>query len=266
MAEDRFLSKMKAGKLALGMSLRRGPYLVEHLAKAGFDWFQNDRMHGGLDWAESESMVYAAQASGITPLLRINAMPWASTEPDRHLPAEVARAMSLGYKIIKWSYCCVEEVRQCVGIASDWHRNIPPSSGAEMLEVEKESKSSVLIVPAAECLEAINTMEEAMSVDGVRAFVVSITDTSRILGHPFEVEHPDVWRVLDKAVSIAKRKGIWIGTNTSYIFHDVDSNAKRVKRLRDHGVDFVNLQNVQYLVDWAGRAMIDEIRSEVGSA
>ena len=44
MAEDRLLSKLRAGQIALGIGVRRGTWLVEHVAKAGFDWFQNDHM------------------------------------------------------------------------------------------------------------------------------------------------------------------------------------------------------------------------------
>jgi 2-keto-3-deoxy-L-rhamnonate aldolase RhmA len=121
-----------------------------------------------------------------------------------------------------------------------------------------------LIMPIVESLEVINTMEEAMSIDGIKAFGIGLTDVSRVLGHPFDVEHPDVWRVLDKAVNIAEKKGIWIGANVSYIFHDIESIVQRVKRLHDHGVDMVYMQGTGYLINWAGKAITAGIRAELG--
>lgn len=264
--EDRLLSKLKAGQLAVGVFHRSAPHLITQIQEAGYDWFMNDRMHGGLDWAEAEHMVAQARASGVTPTMRINSMPWASSEPDRHLPAEVGRALSLGYTAAMWSYSAVEEVRQCVRMADDWHRGSHYVSGDELREAEKKYKDATLIIPMVESLEAINLMEDAMSVDGIKAFFISITDTSRVLGHPFNVEHPDVWRVVDQAVTIGKKKGIWIGVNTSYMFHDIESNIKRVKRLRDHGVDFVATQGLSFVFYWAAKAMMEGIRSEGGCA
>ena len=203
MAEDRLYSKLKAGKLAIGCSVRRGAYLVEHLARGGFDYFANDMMHGGLDWAEAEHMVVAGKLHGISPTIRVNSMPWSgSTEPDRHLPAEIARAVSLGYTMVKWSFSSLKEVEQCIRMSSDWHRNVNPETGAGMLESEKQGKESVLVVPVAESIEAINMLEEVMQVDGVRAVRIAGTDGSIAAGHPFEYDHPDVWRLMDKAIFV----------------------------------------------------------------
>ncbi|MBC8393426.1 MAG: hypothetical protein H8E17_12775 [Deltaproteobacteria bacterium] len=260
LGENRLIEKLEKGEPAIGIQLRRGAYMVNYLAEAGFDWFINDLMHGGLDWAEAEHMVRAGEASGITPAMRVNSMPWAAPTPDRHLAAEIARTVSLGYQLILWSISHLDEVEMFLRMESDWHKDVPLSSGEEFEAAEKEMKRATIISPLIESQEGINNIEQIMEVPGLRMISIAVTDTSILMGHPFNVEHKDVWAFVDKVVDMARKRNIWVLANTSYMFNSIDKNVDRIKRLVDHGVNLIWVQSVGYLVHWASKAIIDSVK------
>lgn len=259
LGENPMLDKLESGKPAVGIQLRRGAYMVNFLAEAGYDLFINDLMHGGLDWSECEHMVRAGQASGITPAIRVNSMPWAAASPDRHIPAEVARCVSLGYQLILWSISHVDEVEMCLRMESDWHKDTPIKSGEEFKAAEKKMKRATIVSPLIESVEGVKKIEQIMDVPGLRMISIACTDTSIIMGHPFNVEHDEVWTFVDKVVEMARKKNIWVLANTSYMFNSIESNVDRIKRLFDHGVNVIWLQSVGYLVHWASKAILDKL-------
>ena len=71
MHPNKMKAKLAAGDPALGLSLMiPSPQLVEMAGGVGFDWVLIDCEHGTITLETVELMIMAAEASGVTPIVR----------------------------------------------------------------------------------------------------------------------------------------------------------------------------------------------------
>ena len=64
-------AKLAAGEPALGLSIMiPSPQLVEMAGGLGFDWVLIDCEHGSITLESAELMIMAAEAAGVTPIVR----------------------------------------------------------------------------------------------------------------------------------------------------------------------------------------------------
>ena len=86
MSTNKMKALLRAGKPALGCSIMiPSPQMVEMAAHAGFDWVLIDMEHGTIGLETAELMIMAAEARGITPIVRPrnNASPEITSVMDR---------------------------------------------------------------------------------------------------------------------------------------------------------------------------------------
>lgn len=92
---DRLLANLQSGKPSLCAYVFSHPNLVEVAGLAGFDCFMADMMFTALDWEQIAQLIRAACGTGIAPLIRVQAYPWADGI-DRRTISDAARALALG--------------------------------------------------------------------------------------------------------------------------------------------------------------------------
>ncbi|HEX6632812.1 MAG TPA: siderophore biosynthesis protein SbnG, partial [Usitatibacter sp.] len=69
--KNRMKAKLAAGEPAFGLSVMiPSPQVVESAAGLGFDWVLIDCEHGTIGVESMELMIVAAEASGLTPIVR----------------------------------------------------------------------------------------------------------------------------------------------------------------------------------------------------
>ena len=264
---DKLLEAVKAKQFSLGiLEVTASPEVVETLAYAGFDWVCIDLMFESTDWRLAAHMVRAAKAWGITPLIRVPSNPWVAGE-DPHVLVDITRALGIGATGVLVSVDTPRTVAMAVEVCKEWHRNIHIMPFADDMrryaEVQKAMAEDTLLVPLLESQGALENMEEFCKVPGLKAICIAISDASRMLGHPFDYEHPDVWQVVDQAASLAEKYGLYLMGNTGYQFQDPESIAKRIKRLYDHGVRMVLIQSTGALLQFFCQRIIQATRAEV---
>ena len=92
---DRLLANLKNGKPSLCAYVFSHPNMVEVAGIAGIDCFMADMMFTALDWDNIAHLVRAARGTGISPMIRVQAFPWADGT-DRRTISDAARALALG--------------------------------------------------------------------------------------------------------------------------------------------------------------------------
>ena len=71
MPVNRMKTKFAAGEAAFGLSVMiPSPQIVESAAGMGFDWVLIDCEHGTIGVESMELMLMAAEAAGVTPIVR----------------------------------------------------------------------------------------------------------------------------------------------------------------------------------------------------
>lgn len=242
---DRLLSKLDNNEVALGvMDVLSSPEIAMTMAASGLDYVTIDQMFTSTDWERTAHIIRAAKATGISPMVRLQTSPWIGGTPG--LAAQCIRAQGIGATSVMASTSSREEVEAMVAAATDWHREIHIIKFHQSMDnfgdYEIEAAGQTLALPLLESQTTIEQFDEILSVEGLKAVFLGISDLSRVLGYPFQYEHPEVWRMIDKIVAICEKRGIVCGGNTGYEFQTPETIAPRVCRLVDHGIRLIMIQ------------------------
>lgn len=265
---NKLLEAAKARRLSIGiLEVTASPEIVETLAFAGFDWVCIDLMFESTDWTLAAHMVRAAKGAGISPVIRVPSNPWAAGE-DAHVLVDVTRAIGIDATGVMVSLDSPRLLAKAVEVSREWHRNIHVVPFADDMrlqeQMQKQMADDTLLIPLLESDYALQNLEEFFRVEGLKAVSIGISDASKMLGHPLDYEHPDVWHLIDKAASLADKYGLYLMGNTGYQFRDAESIAKRIRRLHDHGVRMVTVQSTGALLQFFCQAILRATKAELG--
>ena len=254
----RIATKLKDGKLSVGIQSKGALIAMNALGKAGYDFVVIDMMWGTLAWESLHHNILAARQANLAPLVRIDAFPWAEGGDDRRIAVETAHAFSLGAGGVCASVSSVGEVMQMSKAMADGHQmgDIPLDP---KLRSHREERT-LGIFPIIESTEAYRDLEKILDVPGVVAPFLGCTDLAKQAGHPFDPEHPEVWRLVDKAVHLAAQRGKTIMANTSFPFNTMASMTARIDRLHEHGVNIVMMQPDYFVLYCASKEVLDGLR------
>ena len=156
-------------------------------------------------------------------------------------------------------------------VAKDWHRRAlwvhPFKSRAEWDERIDAMHQGAYIIPHAESLGSVETLEETMNLPDLKMFFFGMTDLSKVIGGTKKPnwDDPKLWAFVDRAVKIGKEKNIVIGANTSYAYTMAEMR-QRVKRLKDAGMGFIMIQGAPFLFQVAMTEFLKGVREDLGLA
>lgn len=248
MVVDRLISKIRGGQVCIGvLEVLGSPQIAESMAASGLDYVCIDQMFSSIDWNLTAHIVRACKGAGISPMVRVEANPWITKGDPNKVVVECTRAQGVGVSAVMASVHTSKELAGIIESSKDWHRNIHVIPFHEDMKnfgkVEKTVAEASMVIPLLESQTTEAEFEEVLSVEGLECVMIGISDMSRVMGHPFEYEHPDVWRMVDKVIDICHRRGIVCGGNTGYTYQDPDAIAKRIKRMVDRGLRYIMVQS-----------------------
>jgi 2-keto-3-deoxy-L-rhamnonate aldolase RhmA len=258
------LTKLNEGRISLGMiTFGTDPNWLEILAYAGLDYVKIDMMLTPLDWNDARHMVNAARAAGISSIIRLQSNPWERT--NYPFGQDALRALAIGADGVYISLNTADEVKELINTGKDWHRKIHviPFTPNDFEDRKKEIIESTIVSPLLESKVALDNLEEIMAVEGLKIAFLGISDLARAHGYAFDYEHPEVWKLVDKAVKLGEKHGVIVGGNTGYAFRDFESVAKRVRRLYEHGLRIITIQSPEFLLQTALSKLKEAIENEV---
>jgi 2-keto-3-deoxy-L-rhamnonate aldolase RhmA len=260
---SRLFQKLEAGEMALGVWLKGGPSWVATLARAGFDFVRPDMMFSAIDWRELDHIHKAALAVGLTTWVRVPANPWLGGTGQLQVTVDVARAFSLGIPIVGASIASAEQVRACVEVAKDWHRSGAgeyPNSNESFAAMNRKDENVAVFVPHVEAGTAIREIDDILAIDGLRIVMLAMTDLSKALGFPFQYDHPEVWRTLDRIVARARERNIVIAANMGYAYTTREQMRDRVAKMHAHGVRICLMQGADSMLENLAKQVLVDVR------
>ena len=236
--------KLLQGKAALGVSIMiPSIQLVEMAGKLGFDWVLIDCEHGAISLETAEYMIMAAEASGITPIVR----------PPKNDPETICSYMDRGAKGIQAPHIgSAEEAREIVNSVKYYPvgerslavgtRSARYGFGISLNEYSKQANDDILVCIQIEDKNGVENLKEIAAVDGIDVMFVGPSDLSQSLGHPGDPGHPDVKKVMDKTFEEIIASGKIAGT--------AGNKVNAVKRL-EQGVKYYYIHFTTLLSDSA---------------
>ena len=255
----KFIQKLDSGEPFLGGNDSLGGIpIADVLATAGLDFACLDTMFCAFDWQSAQAWARAALAGGMDPVIRLPSFPWIDGSDD-HVFAEAARAFGIGMNGVCLSLNTPDQVARLVEISRAWQKNIHvhPFNETTFEAYKMQTAHSNVAIPLLESETAIQAFDEIMAVEGLRAACIGLSDLSRVMGVPFQYEHPKVWDFVERAVNLGDRHGVAICANPGYEFsRDLTTLHARIGRMHEHGIRGIWLQNTGYLVQWLYRRIV----------
>lgn len=212
MRKNRVRQLLEAKKPAFGtFNWLTGPESVEIIGEAGFDFVVIDMEHGPHGQDNLPGMLRAADAAGVTPIVRVT----------KNEPTLILRALDLGARGLHIPQVnSKEDAQKVVQAARYWpvgERGFAPGTRAArfgLLEVDEyiaQSNADPLIIIHIENKLGVDNLDDILSVPGIDVVFVGPADLSQSLGIPGQLGHPKVRELIEIAIAKSKQVGIPVG-------------------------------------------------------
>lgn len=179
------------------------PAIPVLLGNAGFHWVFIDTEHNPMDEGLVSAAVVAANAHGITPVVRVR-----ENRPDL---IKIAFDMGAGGVVVP-QLGGVADFRKAVEFAKYpplGRRGYGPLRATDFWSnkaaYDESANERLLLICQVETCEALESIEEVVSVDGVDAIYIGPADLAHALGHPGNPGHAEVVAAIDRVIAACLR-------------------------------------------------------------
>ena len=259
---NKVLEALAKGEIPLGMQMyTHDPDLIEIVGYTGFDYVMIDMEHNRCNPETMVHLIRAAEASGLTPLVRVGAL-------DRFLIRSAVESGDQG--IVVPHVKTAEEARagmEASHYPPEGSCGICPAvrasgySQANWEEYMAASNKQIMFIPLLEDVEAIDNAEEIISVlkPGRDAVGVGGADIANSLlkepGEQVQWGHPYLREAQKKVKAICQAKGIPI---QSMAFPTSDKQG--VEAARANGSDIILFYPDSHIFFEACSKIIKDVR------
>jgi len=181
------------------------PISIEILADCGYDWLLLDMEHSPNDLSEILSQLQAMKGGTATPVVR---PPWNDMVTFKRL-------LDIGVQNLLVPYIqTAEEARNAVAYTRYPPHGVRGYAGAprasnygRIKDYAHNNAKELCLLLQVETLQGLENLEAIANVDGVDGVFIGPGDLSAALGHLGNPKHPDVLKVIDKAIARIKACG-----------------------------------------------------------
>ncbi|MDP2873572.1 MAG: aldolase/citrate lyase family protein [Bacillota bacterium] len=214
--ENKTKKLIASGGVAVGGFLGlKSTEIVEIMGYAGLDFVIIDSEHGSADTETLEHMVRAAEAAGITPIVRVT---------NVNDPTLILRALDLGAQGVQVPMVESAETARRIVQAAKYHplgrRGLAGVRAArygavDMTRYVGEANAQTMVVAQIETVAGVEHAAEIAAVDGVDVVFVGPMDLSQSLGIPAQRRNPLLIETMEKVFAACKAAGKPCGTLTA---------------------------------------------------
>ncbi len=207
------------------------PMATEMLSSLGFDYFVFDTEHSPLDIYMAQTLMQAMRGdSKTTPIVRVN---WNDL-------VQIKRALDIGaYGVLVPWVNNKEEAEMAVKAtryAPNGLRGCGPRRAA-MFDPDylQTADDEILVICQIETKEAVENIEEIVSVEGVDVSYIGPADLSASFGHLGNQSHPEVQKAIDRVFDATKAAGKATGVH--------QASGKTIEDRMEKGYNFITIGN-----------------------
>src|SRR5690349_20299020 len=225
-------------------------FSAEVMANAGWDSLVVDMQHGMIDYQMMVHMLQGISTTNTTPLVRV---PWND-------PAYIQKALDAGaYGIICPMINNRSEAEKFVSsmrYAPLGSRSSGPIRAALYGGLDYHAKANDIVVALGmiETVEAMENLDDIMSVKGLDAIYVGPSDLSISHGYPPGGDKPDQWMMdaLKKILDACKRHGVQPGMHCGAPAY--------ARKMIEMGFTFVTVGGDNRFMTLGGQAAVAEMK------
>lgn len=217
MLENAIRRKLDSGEAVFGCFLRQAePSLAEFIALLGWDFVIFDGEHGTLEPRDVESLSRAVELAGSTPIARVPV----------NQPHDILRFLDTGIHGVHVPWVnSAEEATRAVHSVKYWPEGRRGLSGSRasrwgiaepIADYTERANRETMVVIHIETIDAVEAIDDYVAIDGIDVLFIGPTDLSHSLGHPGDIDHPDVVEAMERVraavVDSEKVLGVFAGT------------------------------------------------------
>lgn len=227
------------------------PASAEIMARSGLDWICIDLEHTATDLSTTENLIRAIEHGGSAPLIRL-------TNNDENL---IKRVMDSGaHGIIVPMVKTAEDMKKAIDAL-----HYPPKGkrGVGLARAQKYGapeqfnlyqdwlKNNAICIAQIEHIDAVDNLEDILSIDGVDGYFLGPYDLSASMGLVGQIEHPDVQDAMERVHKIAQKLGKPGG------LHIVEPDPDKLSQSIAKGMRFIAYSIDTRIIDTVCRAGIE---------
>ena len=208
----------------------REPLTAEAAARIGYDYVCIDLQHGYASQVDALAMIQAAAGAGSIPAVRV-----ASNDPNLIGKSLDAGALAIIVPMVNTAEDAAKAVSACryapVGTRSFGALAAMDRYSGDFVP---QSNAAVACIPMIETAQALENLEEILSVPGVDAIYVGPVDLSLTLGLPPATDHDDqrFQDAISKIVDACNRHNVVAG---------IHADASLAKKWTDAGFKMITV-------------------------
>jgi 2-keto-3-deoxy-L-rhamnonate aldolase RhmA len=247
-------TRLRSHAVTLGSWITIGhPAVAEIMARAGFDWLVVDLEHSVLSIAQAGELIRTIDLCGVTPLVRLT-----SNQPD-----QIKRVMDAGsHGIIVPMVNSPDDAAKAVAAT----RYAPRGSrgvgiaraqgyGVGFQDYLKWQADGPVVIVQIEHTDAVERLEEILTVPGVDGFIVGPYDLSCSMGFPGQFEREEFRGAMRRIREASHRRGCPGG------LHIVEPDPAQLERALGEGYSFIAYSVDFRILDAGARAGIATMKA-----
>jgi len=206
-------TRLLAGQPVVGTMIQEisTPFIVHAFANAGFDFVYVDMEHGRFNLETAAGLIQTIRLTDMVPLVRV---------PDNqyHLIARVLDAGARGVMIPRVETReQAEKAVQAVRYPPLGQRGLAVARGhndykrQDSIVFSQEANRENLVIVQIESKQAVECVDEIVSVPGVDIALIGPGDLSQSLGITLKMDHPDMVAAIEKVIAACKRHDVIVG-------------------------------------------------------
>jgi 2-keto-3-deoxy-L-rhamnonate aldolase RhmA len=228
------------------------PAIAEIMAKSGFDWLAVDMEHSVITIREAEELIRVIDLAGVVPLVRLT-----SNNPD-----QIKRVMDAGaHGIIVPMVNSARDAKnavEAVKYPSMGKRGIglarAQGYGTQFQEYLDWEKTGSIVIVQVEHIDAVNSLEEIFSIDGVDGYIIGPYDLTSSIGIPGQFEHPDFLSAMEKIHLVASKLNMTGG------IHVIEPEPDQLIQRIEEGFRFIAYSLDIRMLDAACRKGLEHVK------
>ena len=201
--------RLKRGEQTYGVWMTvESPIVTELLSGLGFDYFVFDTEHSPLDIYQAQTLMQAMRGGGTTPIVRVV---WNDL-------VAIKRALDVGaYGVVVPWVNNKEQAEMAVKAcryAPEGLRGCGPRRAALFdPEYLRTADEEILIIAQIETRQAVENIEDILSVEGIDVTYIGPADLSASHGHIGDMTHPEVQEAIDRVFDASVAAGVATGVH-----------------------------------------------------
>lgn len=245
--------KLKNGEATFGTWQMIGnTSITEILCQAGYEWVTIDMEHTGIDVTDALELIRVIDLSGKTPAVRLSVNDFTL----------IKRVLDSGAKIIIVPMVMdredAEKAVNAVYYPPKGNRGVGLSRaqryGFGFEEYKRDFENEAVVVAQIEHIDAVNHLEEILSVDGIDATIIGPYDLSGSLGHPGDFDRPDFKEALERYETISRK------CNKPMGYHIVKPTRDDVEDHIQKGYQFIALGFDSFFIGEKSREVLSNVK------